>query len=714
LLKHGNPLVEINRFSKMKKTYFIFIFFLLLCNIEIKAQQISRADSAIYFLSQVEGLQSRDSAFLEKAAEAIFQTQPDSIPADKIDAELDKLLPVIGNRNWLAMKTAVCWVLSYSKDIDDAVDYSRNLISELKVYSGDYERNLLDIMLGQSRFLYRNTGRINEGVEYYQRLANDLEQSGDSIATSRCYWALAGFYRTLGLLDKAVYCELKSMNFLNREKIARGINFPFQLSDNRALLSIINRKSVLGAILLDYDEPQKALPFLFEAKSMYESIKDSLEDTDEAFIYLQIIRAKMMTGGDSIDHYFAITKNMIDSINEPNYWANYYQIRGQYFYIQDRLDSAEYFIRESAAIKDTFGLMINSYCGNIIPGYYYAMIKIRQHRYDDAIKLLQNESNELLKVNLRKEALKEVILLSDAFKMKGDFENAAAILDQYISLQNQIIEDENRSRSMSFETEQQINSLNAEKQKQLQEIGRQKFIRKWITVGLAVVFVFSMIILFLRNRILKEKKRSEALLLNILPYETAKELKDKGKSDAKMFDEVTVMFTDFKDFTKISEKLTPSELVAEIDTCFKVFDDIITKHNIEKIKTIGDSYMCAGGLPVPNKTNATDVINAALEIRDFMLKRNSETGHPKFEIRIGIHTGPVVAGIVGIKKFAYDIWGDTVNIASRMESSGETGKVNISSSTYEIVKDKFTCTHRGKIMAKNKGEIDMYFVESVS
>jgi class 3 adenylate cyclase len=133
---------------------------------------------------------------------------------------------------------------------------------------------------------------------------------------------------------------------------------------------------------------------------------------------------------------------------------------------------------------------------------------------------------------------------------------------------------------------------------------------------------------------------------------------------------------------------------------------LFSKHNIEKIKTIGDSYMCAGGLPVPNKTNATDVINAALEIRDFMLKRNSETDHPKFEIRIGVHTGPVVAGIVGIKKFAYDIWGDTVNIASCMESSGETGKVNISSSTFELVKDKFNCMHRGEIQAKHKGEME--------
>ena len=211
-----------------------------------------------------------------------------------------------------------------------------------------------------------------------------------------------------------------------------------------------------------------------------------------------------------------------------------------------------------------------------------------------------------------------------------------------------------------------------------------------------------------------EKQKSDDLLLNILPEEVANELKEKGSADAKQFDMVTVMFTDFKGFTQISEKLSPSQLVEEIHICFKAFDAIIAKHNIEKIKTIGDAYMCAGGLPISNETHAVDVVNAAIEIRQFMQEHVAQkklANQEVFEIRIGIHTGPVVAGIVGIRKFAYDIWGDTVNVASRLESSGEAGKINISGGTFEYVKDKFVCTHRGKIEAKNKGQIDMYFVE---
>jgi guanylate cyclase len=231
-----------------------------------------------------------------------------------------------------------------------------------------------------------------------------------------------------------------------------------------------------------------------------------------------------------------------------------------------------------------------------------------------------------------------------------------------------------------------------------------------ISVG---ALIFMMVYYFVMKKNFFQA-RSESLLLNILPKEIAEELKANGKAEAKHFDEVTVMFTDFKNFTQIAEKLSPTELVAEIDMIFDAFDNIISKHNIEKIKTIGDSYMCAGGIPVPNKTHAVDVVNAGIEIQQFIqqhIEKRITEGKDPFEIRIGIHSGPVVAGIVGKIKFAYDIWGDTVNLASRMESSGEPGRINISGPTYELVKDQFHCTHRGKIKAKNKGEVDMYFVD---
>ncbi len=221
-----------------------------------------------------------------------------------------------------------------------------------------------------------------------------------------------------------------------------------------------------------------------------------------------------------------------------------------------------------------------------------------------------------------------------------------------------------------------------------------------------------------KDIILKEKERSERLLLNILPAEVAEELKLNGVSPARTFDEVTVLFTDFKEFTIISEQLTATELVDEINICFKAFDEITSQYKIEKIKTIGDAYLAAGGLHLPRQTEPKNVVLAALAMQKFMCERkalNTQRGTVGFEMRCGIHTGPVVAGIVGVKKFQYDIWGDTVNTAARMESSGEIDKVNISESTYHVISDdpQFTFTDRGILSAKNKGEIQMYFVEAV-
>jgi histidine kinase len=215
------------------------------------------------------------------------------------------------------------------------------------------------------------------------------------------------------------------------------------------------------------------------------------------------------------------------------------------------------------------------------------------------------------------------------------------------------------------------------------------------------------------NELNMEKKKSDDLLLNILPAGIADELKQTGHTIPRSYEIATVMFTDFENFTSKSEKLSPVELVSIIDTCFKKFDEIISRHNIEKIKTIGDAYLCVSGLPDTKDHNAENVVNAALEIIESIkeLRENTEEGG-YFNIRVGIHTGPLVAGVVGDKKFAYDIWGDTVNTAARMEQNSEPNRINISQSTYDLIKHKFNCIFRGKKAAKNKGMIEMYFVEN--
>ncbi|MFD0797978.1 adenylate/guanylate cyclase domain-containing protein [Maribacter chungangensis] len=321
--------------------------------------------------------------------------------------------------------------------------------------------------------------------------------------------------------------------------------------------------------------------------------------------------------------------------------------------------------------------------------------------------------------------------LYEAYRDMGNTKVALAYHEQMIRISDSIKTEETSIKLQQMEFSKQVmedSLVQVEKDLQIEMKHRtevqEKDTNRNIAIAVGLIFFILAIGFFTRWRyvkksraiIEKEKDRSESLLLNILPAEIAEELKSKGEAAARDFDMVSILFTDFKSFTEKSAELTAKELIGEINNCFKAFDLICETHGIEKIKTIGDAYMAAGGLPVPSEDSVDNTVLAALAMQTYMTKRFAEkesTDGFTFEMRLGIHTGPVVAGIVGVKKFQYDIWGDTVNTAARMESSGAVGQVNISQYTYELIKDNpaFSFTHRGKINAKGKGEIDMWFVQ---
>ena len=212
-----------------------------------------------------------------------------------------------------------------------------------------------------------------------------------------------------------------------------------------------------------------------------------------------------------------------------------------------------------------------------------------------------------------------------------------------------------------------------------------------------------------------ERQKSDALLRNILPETIAAEIKEQGYATPTLLEDASVLFADFVDFTHTAEQLSPQELVDMLDVYFSAFDEIMEAYGLEKLKTIGDSYMCAAGLPAPNPHHAVDITRAAFAMLDFVARekaRRQEQGQPAWDIRIGISSGPLVAGVVGRKKYAYDVWGDTVVMAARMEQAGAAGRINVSQSTYERIRTHFLCQYRGKVTAKHKGQVNMYFVLS--
>lgn len=239
-----------------------------------------------------------------------------------------------------------------------------------------------------------------------------------------------------------------------------------------------------------------------------------------------------------------------------------------------------------------------------------------------------------------------------------------------------------------------------------QELEHQRLVRNALIGGTAVLLVFVVVLFRQRNAVKLEKARSDALLLNILPAETAEELKSMGTSAARQYDHVTVLFTDFVNFTGIAQSLTPTELVNEVHGCFTAFDTIIERHGLEKIKTIGDAYLAVCGLPNASEDHALRTVRAAMDIAAHM-KNHSRI----FEVRIGINSGQVVAGVVGVKKFAFDIWGDTVNTAARLENACAPGRINISNATYQLVRDQVACEPRGSIDVDGRGPVEMYYVD---
>lgn len=523
--------------------------------------------------------------------------------------------------------------------------------------------------------VYSIMGQLELSLEYAMKALKVFEEMNDSASMAKVYNSLGSRYSEMGMNEQAIAYYQKAI--LINEKFEEH-------------KSLAKNYGNIGTVYSELDEHESALEYYTKAYMIQKDLNVKVDMTttlsNMAITYRNI---------GKYDMAFSFAEQSYKIANETN---------------------------------DEFGKL----------SYFLTIADIHKDRQEYAEALKNYSIAEIMadSMGARQNLLDVYRGLAGIYARLGEYEKAYAYNEKFnegrVSLldteKNKALDKVKEFEDARVKTEIDLLTKDAEIQDLV--IRRQKIIRNSIA-GVGGMILLIAILLWHRYRYVRktkntlakknviiqdEKEKSDNLLLNILPEETAEELKEKGNSKARSFDMVSVLFTDFKGFTRMAEILSPEELVAEIDHCFKAFDNIIADYDIEKIKTIGDAYMCASGLPVPNKTNPQDIVKAALDIRDFMsgLKKSREAKNlPFFEVRIGVHTGPVVAGIVGIKKFQYDIWGDTVNIASRMESSGDIGEVNISGTTYNLIKDKFECVHRGKVEAKNKGAVDMYFVKKV-
>ena len=500
----------------------------------------------------------------------------------------------------------------------------------------------------------------------------------------------------------------------------------------------------------------KSLEIYFEAIKIVERFRRK-NDLGLLYISIAAVYAGMENHDNTVENYkkgievFKEGKDRKDSIN----FANATENLGDYYNLQlARPDSALLLFKESGAIFEKLNNKIGrAYnMGNV--GLAYAQLgetDRAENNIAQAITMLE-ELGDYYPIAVY------LTYMSEIYADKGDWDAAFGYAQRSLRLARQYglkeqISDAYLKLSELYEktgyggaalkyyknhiafrdsvknltaVQSMANLQRSRMQAEVDLANQQRRTQTIVSIATAVALFLIFLLaagLYRRNRFIRrtkeviqqEKDRSERLLLNILPEDTANELKAHGKVTAKKFEAVTVMFTDFQRFTSYAENLSPEQLVESIGFYFSKFDAIMEKYGLEKIKTIGDAYMCAGGLPFPSKDHALKMVKAAFEILDFVedAKANGDSEHHRFEIRIGINTGPLVAGVVGSKKFSYDIWGDTVNVASRMESNSEAGKINISESTYELIKDEFDCQFRGEIEAKNRGKIKMYFVKGI-
>lgn len=589
----------------------------------------------------------------------------------------------------------------------DAISYYE---IALRHYTSSNNTQQIGISQNKIGTVYHYMGHYTKALEMYKVCINTFTkinyQKGIVSATNN----IGAIYYYLGNYPIALEYYKKALNYQKKS------------SDTKLTAGLLQN---VGAIYYNIADYKNAMKYYQNAFSIYTQINDSrgIAQSLNSIGYVYIKIENFAAAENELNKAISIAQNGNDKQTEIEILLNL----GSLYYIKENYNQSLLYYQKSLKMAENFNSLQPISNSKISLGNIFfkhknvkKAIKFCKEGLSIAEKLgsipLKKEACECLYKSYKKEN-KEILALSY-------YEKSLMFKD---SLQS--VETSNKMMDMEFQNKLLLDSISYVKKehavqlKHKEEVQKKEKQRNIIIISLCFILILSIALWSRLNFVRKSKKelqfeknKSDKLLLNILPEEIAQELKEKGAVNARDFNLVTILFSDFKSFTQTAENMTPQELVEEINICFKAFDIISEKYQIEKIKTIGDSYMAAGGIPIPNGNFIINTVHAALEMQEFIRNRKLQNDilcKPAFEMRIGIHAGPIVAGIVGIKKFQYDVWGDTVNTASRIESNGTVGMVNISETLYQILKnvESFNFTYRGNIHAKGKGNINMYYID---
>ena len=552
---------------------------------------------------------------------------------------------------------------------------------------------------------YYYKGDYVASIEKFQESLKTYEDIKDETGVANILNNMAAIYGEQGNEEKGLEYSLRSLSISEK------------LGNKLRILSALN--TIAGIYFNKETTKPKALEYLLRGLSLSEETGDSIALGTFSENIGEIYQDK-----DSFDKAISYFERSIKVLGNSANSSFAYTGIGKVYQKQGKFDEALKYLNKGLQIAEELKskpFMVKSLSGL---GKIYFLKK----EYSTSLKNYQRAATIAAEINAAPE-LKDIYQdMATAYSVTGDYKNAYTYKTRYADVKDTLYNIETSKKLVGFQLahdlekkEGEIKLLTKDKDLQAISIKRQKFAKNAFMIGLLLAFTIALLIY--RNYLNKakthkilnqQKDEIEGLLLNILPKEVAKELQTTGRATPRQYESVSVMFTDFQAFTVIADHMSPDELVAELDACFIAFDGIIEKYQLEKIKTIGDSYMCAGGIPIRDDNHVLNMVKAGMEIQQYVADHNIsriQKGLRPWGARIGIHVGPVIAGVVGKKKYAYDIWGSTVNIASRMESNGEPGRVNISNAVFENIKDHYACSYRGKVSAKNIGEIDMYFID---